>query len=508
LTGRPAIVLRGVVKRFGSVRALAGADLELRAGEVHGLLGQNGSGKSTLVKVLTGYHAPDNVEHAEAWGEPLSFPVRHPHERGIAVIHQDLALVDSMTVVENLGISTGYRSRAFAPVSWKGERREAVELLERLGMPLEPEAPVGSLGAAERAAVAVGRAMRELRRYTGNQMLILDEPTAYLPAEEAARVISLMRSVAADGAAVMFISHRLAEVKEVCDRVTVLRDGKRVAEVAAAETTPRAMIRMMLGRDIGDFYPPKLEHRPGGVLLSAEELRGRVVDGVSLELREGEILGVTGLVGQGQQELPYLLAAAREHGGIVRLGGEILDGAGPRGALGRGVVLVPANRQRDGLWLKASAAENISLPRMGEHVRRGVLRPASEAARSRELMERLGVRPPEPGRVVSGFSGGNQQKISLAKWLQYEPRVLILDEPTQGVDAGAKREILGLVRDTAAGGAGVVVCSSDYEEVANICHRVLVLLEGRVRAELAGDRVTEQAIIEACNLDHEREEAV
>jgi ribose transport system ATP-binding protein len=498
MTDAPALVLEGLHKRFGSVRALDGASLRVCAGEVHALLGQNGSGKSTLVKILTGFHAPDEVDRAEAWGRPLALPVKDPRREGIAVIHQDLALIDTMSVTENLGISTGYGGRLMAPVRWGSRRAEALGLLDELGVELAPDAAVGTLTPADRAAVAVGRALLELRAHPHQPLLVLDEPTAYLPAEEARRVIDLMRSVARRGAGVVFISHRLSEVMAVCDRATILRDGRTVGTVDVAGSSPRDMIRMMLGRELGLFYPPKVPPGRGDELLRAEQLSGEILRDVSFSLRAGEVLGVTGLVGQGQQELPYVLDGMVPHGGQVLFDGAPLHG-GPRARLSRGIVLVPANRKRDGVWLEASARENITLPRLGDHLTRGVLRPRLEHAHAEELMQRLGVRPADPQRALSGFSGGNQQKIVLAKWLQSDPKVLVLEEPTQGVDAGAKREIYELLLQAVGRGAGILLCSSDTEEVANVCHRVLVLDGGRVTAELTGDGVTEQAILEHCN---------
>ncbi len=495
-----ALDLAGVHKRFGSVRALDGASLELRGGEVHGLLGQNGCGKSTLIKVLTGFHGPDAVERAELWDAPLDFPVTRPQELGFAVIHQDLGLVDAMTVTENVGVSTAYDTRALRGVSWRRERERARELLSRIGARVDPDHMVGTLAAADRAAVAVARALRELQDFDGRQVLVLDEPTAALPAREAEHVIAIMRAVAARGSAVVFISHRLSEVMAVCDRATVMRDGRTVATVDVADSSPRELIAMMLGRDIGRFYPPRLDRPPGEVRLAARDLRGRVLDGVDLDLRSGEILGISGLVGQGQDELPYLLAgSAPQAGGVVELDGVPVAPGDAAARLRGGLVLVPANRKRDGVWLEASAAENISLPVLSEHVRAGMLRPRGERDRASDLLHRLGVRPPEPDRTLSRFSGGNQQKVVLAKWLQRDPRVILLEEPTQGVDAGAKREILELLRAAAQDGAAILLCSTDHEEVAHVATRVLVLRDGRVRAELTGDDVNEQAVLEHAN---------
>lgn len=498
-----ALELKGVSKSYGGLKALDGADLEVRAGEVMGLLGQNGSGKSTLVKSLTGVIAPDSADVARIWGQDLSFPLTRPLDHGIAVIHQELGLIDTMTVAENLGVSVGYGSGVLAPVSWQGEAEAARNLLEEFGMPISPKAMVGDLSSAERAAVAIARGMRQLNEETKEQQLfLLDEPTAYLPAEEAGRVIQLMRHVADRGASVIFISHRLAEVAEVCDRATILRDGRTVGCVELAESNPSEIMSLMLGRRFSEFYPDKEAGELGEVLVATEEVSAEVLNGLSFELRAGEILGVTGLVGQGQQELPYVLGGSvKVSSGRVVLRGEDVTDSASRERIESGIAVVPANRKRDGLWQDATAAENVSLPVLPSFYKGGWLRLKQEANRAKDLIGEFDVVPNDPTRPAFSFSGGNQQKIVLAKWLQTSPQVLVLDEPTQGVDAGAKKEILELVKQSALGGAGILICSSDHEEVANTCHRVLVLDNGRIVAELVGDDVTEQAILESCHAD-------
>lgn len=495
-----ALEVRSVSKRFGGVHALVDVDLQLRRGEILGLVGENGSGKSTLVKVLSGYHTPERGAAGEVFGRPLSFPVNNPGELGIAVIHQDLALVDEMTVVENLGVSSGYAASGLRPVRWRRERSRSVELLERFGVDVDPGARVGDLAPAERASVAIVRATRELSSYAHQHILILDEPTSYLTGAEAERVMRVMRTVAESGSSVIFISHHLHEVVEVADRVVVLRDGRVVADVDAATTTEARIIAHMLGRELGDFYPARLD--PAGtsdVAMVAEGITGQIVEDLSFELRHGEILGVTGLAGMGQQELPYLLTGVQTpRSGIARRGDGRLMGRSPAASLRAGVVLVPGNRQRDGVWLDATAAENISLPVLREYYRRGWLYGREESTRAKGLMQMFRVQPPMAEQKVSNFSGGNQQKIVLAKWLQGEPDVLLLDEPTQGVDAGARKEILEIVRAATEAGAGVAIFSSDLEQLANVCTRVLVLWRGRAAAELVGDEINEDSLLQAC----------
>ena len=498
-----ALDVRSVSKRFGGVHALVDVDLQLRRGEILGLVGENGSGKSTLVKILSGYHTPERSAAGEVFGRPLSFPVGNPGELGIAVIHQDLALVDEMTVVENLGVSSGYASSGLRPVRWRRERSRGVELLGRFGVDVDPGARVGDLAPAERASVAIVRATRELSGDAQQHILILDEPTSYLTGAEAERVMRVMRTVAESGSSVIFISHHLHEVVEVADRVVVLRDGRVVADVDAATTTEARIIAHMLGRELGDFYPARLDPAGSGDLaLVAEHMTGEIVDDLSFELRHGEILGVTGLAGMGQQELPYLLTGVRTPAaGVARRGDGRVLGRSPAATLRAGVVMVPGNRQRDGVWLDATAAENISLPVLREYYRRGWLNGREESTRAKGLMQMFRVQPPIADQKVSNFSGGNQQKIVLAKWLQGEPDVLLLDEPTQGVDAGARKEILEIVRAATEAGAGVAIFSSDLEQLANVCTRVLVLWRGRASAELVGDEITEDALLRACQGD-------
>ncbi|MCY3953719.1 MAG: sugar ABC transporter ATP-binding protein [bacterium] len=496
----PALDVRAVSKRFGGVHALVDVDLRLRRGEILGLVGENGSGKSTLVKVLSGYHTPERGATGEVFGRSLSFPVNNPGELGIAVIHQDLALVDEMTVIENLGVSSSYGSSGLRPVRWRRERSRSVELLERFGVDVDPGARVGDLAPAERASVAIVRATRELSSHAHRHILILDEPTSYLTGAEAQRVMRVMRTVAESGSSVIFISHHLHEVVEVADRVVVLRDGRAVADVDAATTTEARIIAHMLGRELGDFYPARLD--PAGsrdVAMVAEHVTGEIVDDLSFELRHGEILGVTGLAGMGQQELPYLLTGVQAPAaGVARRGDGRVLGRSPAATLRAGVVLVPGNRQRDGVWLDATAAENISLPVLREYYRRAWLNGREESTRAKGLMQMFRVQPPIADQKVSNFSGGNQQKIVLAKWLQGEPDVLLLDEPTQGVDAGARKEILEIVRAATEAGAAVAIFSSDLEQLANVCTRVLVLWRGRAAAELVGDEITEDSLLQAC----------
>lgn len=490
-----ALALTGVSKHFGGLTALDGVDFSVQAGQVHALLGQNGSGKSTLVKIVSGFHAPDPGARLELWGRQVDLPLTAAHEHGIAVIHQDLGLVERMTVLENMGITSGYGARLLAPVSNRRERRRCRELLADMGLDVDPNTLVAELSPASRAAVAIGRARRVLEEHSERFIFILDEPTVYLSLEESNRVMALMRSVADTGSAVVFISHRLQEIMAVADRITVLRDGKVADTFQASEGNQRRIIAAMLGRNLDQFYPDPVEPVPAEPLLRVRDLAGQRLAGISFDAAPGEIIGFAGLVGMGHEEIPYLLGGVdRPTAGSGELDGTDLLRLPLSSRIEMGITLVPGNRQRDGAWLAATAQENISLPRLGLGSPWRPLHLHAEYGDAARLMTQFGVRPPMPKYRVAQFSGGNQQRIVLAKWMATNPRVLLLDEPTQGIDAGAKFEILQMISDAANAGTVVLIFSGDYEQLAHICNRVLVLRHGQVTAELTGSDITEPAI--------------
>ncbi|MGH2662963.1 MAG: sugar ABC transporter ATP-binding protein [Actinomycetota bacterium] len=500
LPGSLALEVRKVSKRFGGETALSRASLRVGRGEIHGLVGENGSGKSTLVKILAGVHSPERGARIRCWGEDVALPVRSPQRHGIAVIHQDLGLVPEMSVLENLGVSTSYGTRGLRPVRWKTERRAAAASLERLGVELPLGAPVGTLSPAERAFVAVARAARVLAEHSASSLFVLDEPTTYLATDEAQRVLDLMRQVASRGDSVIFISHYLHEVLSTCHKATVLRDGEVVGSMDVSRLSESELIGLMLGRKMLDFYPPPPDWRPGEVELSIRGMEGEVVRDFSLELRSGEIVGVTGVTGAGHQEIPYLVTGVRPSraGSVVVRGWGRLEG-GPGSAADAGVVLVPSNRQTDGLWLAASAGENITLPVLRDYFRGGLIRLGEERNEAAALMRRHLVAPSDPTREAYSFSGGNQQKIVVAKWMQGRPRILLLDEPTQGVDVGARREILEIIRERVRGGSAALIASSDHEQLAATCNRVVVLRDGLVVGRLRDGEVSERAILDLCH---------
>lgn len=505
----PCIELIGLTKRFSGVLALDAVDLEVAAGEVHGLLGENGSGKSTLIKVLAGFHGVDGGRLSVA-GAPVPLPltVDTPKRLGLQFVHQDLGLIESLSVVENLRVSemAGRRLR----ISWREERRKAAEVFERYGIALDPRATVGDLRPVQRAQLAIARAMEGMRTaredagVTGG-LLVLDEPTVFLPREEVDQLFALMREVAATGASVLFVSHDIDEVLRVTNRMTVLRDGRRIDTLTSTGTAHGDVVERIIGRRLATLAPPA--HADNAVLDGAEVLArvtGLVadpLDDLSFEIRAGEVLGVTGLLGSGFEQLPYALCGAEApESGTLELDGRSFDLTKLTSwqATPAGIVLIPADRKNDGAVESLSVTDNVTMPMLGRHGRPALLRRREMTRSTVELMERFDVRPRDPSLPLSSLSGGNQQKALIAKWLQTEPRLLLLHEPTQGVDIGAREQIFEVIRASAATGRSVVCASADHEQLAAVCDRVLVFANGTVVAELTGTSVTKDRITERC----------
>jgi ribose transport system ATP-binding protein len=499
-----------VSKRFFATQALSRVSLQLLAGEVHGLVGANGSGKSTLVKILAGYHAPDSGQ-ARLLGKMRSLPLSAEDRRGIATIHQDLGLIDGLSVLENMIVSTGFGAAAGRPISWSAERRQAAGLLERMDIAVALDADVALLAPGQRTLVAVARAMLELERARradgGDQghLLILDEPTAALSDAESVAVWRLLRRITAAGGAALLISHHLQEIRAHCDRVTVLRDGRRVLTAPCAEVTERLLVETMLGEAAVPASETargaRREGEGAGHTLSVSGLHGETVHGLSFTIQPGEVLGIVGLLGMGQDELPYLLAGARRpRAGVIEVDGRALLLGSVVPGRRAGLALIPQDRHRDGLWIQADAAENLGIVNPRRFVRLALYQRRLELTNAREWIGRLRVVPANPTRAVSGLSGGNQQKLLLAKWLQTRPRVVMLHEPTQGVDVGAKLEIHNILRTFAREtGAAICLCSTDLEETEEMCDRVIVLRYGRAAGVLVGSEVRSHAILSLAN---------
>jgi ribose transport system ATP-binding protein len=492
-TPAPALAARSLSKRFGGVLALDGAGLEVLPGEIHALLGANGSGKSTLIKILAGYHAPEPGGELEVRGVPVTLPLRPGEARavGLAFVHQDLALIPSLSVLENLRLGELAARRGWY-LPRRPERERACRALERLGVDLDPDARVGALAPLDRALLAVVRAVEEM---PGAGVLVLDEPTAFLPRRETERLVGLLRGIAGGGASVLLVSHDLAEVRRIADRVTVLRDGRNVG-TEAGDAAEKRLVELILGRALAPLPTARGGGR-GQVAVRLGSVSGRALRDVSLELGAGEVVGLTGLAGSGYAELAYaLFGASPGTTGRIELNGSAYDLAAltPAQALAAGAALVPADRLRDGSVGSLPVADNLALPVLGSLGRRLLLRPGRLVRHAASLLARFDVRPRDPRLPYGALSGGNQQKALLAKSLQARPRLLLLDEPTQGADVGAHRQILALVAEAAAEGAAVLYASADHKELAAVCDRVLVFAGGRVAHELAGADLTEERI--------------
>lgn len=499
----PRLALRNLSKSFGGTQALRGVDLDVLPGEVHGLLGENGSGKSTLIKTLAGFHEPDSGELLVD-GRPVRLPLSTGQFRqlGMSFVHQDLGLVDSLSVLENLRVAEIASSRSRFGISWRNERARARATFDRYGVTLDPSATIASLKPVERALLAIVRAIEEIRSAGPSRgLLILDEPTVFLPREGVERLFSLIRAAATSGTAVLFVSHDLDEVREITDRVTVLRDGALVGTVLTAETSETRFVEMIIGRQLahlGDVQHADFSGKRVGVAIDG--LTGGSVRDIAFEMHDGEVVGLTGLVGSGFQEVPHLLYGARRAtAGVLTIRDVPIDltRLRPVGAIEAGLALIPADRKTDGSVSSLPVDENIALPVLDRYFNGVALDRWRMRRETGKLMGEFDVRPNDPSLPYGALSGGNQQKALLAKWFQTEPRLLLLDEPTQGVDVGARQQIYELIR-TAARERGVhVLCaSSDYEQLASLCDRVIVFGRGRIWRELVGAEVTKDRIIE------------
>jgi ABC-type sugar transport system ATPase subunit len=486
---------RALSKRFGGVQALADVSIAIAAGSVHGLVGENGAGKSTLAKVIGGVHQPDGGELLVD-GEPVRF--RSPRDAlgaGIATIAQEIALVGARSVLEN--VFYGIEPRRAGVVRRRELRRAWDSLAARTGFELDPDAPIRALRTADQQKAEILRAIARDAR-----LILMDEPTAALTVDETQRLLAIVRRLADDGTSVVLVSHDLEEVLSVADTVTVMRDGRLVRTSPAAEETPARLVTAMIGREVDLSFPAK--RPPSGdapLVLEARGLsRAGAIADVSLTLRAGEIVGLAGLVGSGRTEVARaLFGADRLDAGEVLVDGTPVRLRAPRDAARHGIALLPESRKDEGLLMIRSIAENAALAsyRDGKLATAGVVRRGRERARARELAALVDIRAPSVDAAVGSLSGGNQQKVLFAKWLARQPRVLIADEPTRGVDVGAKAQIHDLIVDLAGRGMAVLVISSELEEVLGLAHRVLVMRRGRVVAEYEGADATREAVMSA-----------
>ena len=485
-----------VAKAFGGTQALKGVSFEVARGEIVALLGENGAGKSTLIKVLGGIHKADTGA-VTLDGVPYQHRAAAADQR-VSFIHQDLGLIEWMTVAENVGLARGFaRSSALGRlgvIDWRGSAKVARDALALVGCDIDPETRIQALSRTEKSLVAIARAL-----VAQCDFLVLDEPTASLPADEVERLFSAMRTLKDRNVGMIYVSHRLDEIFKVADRVVVLRDGRKVGEDLVARATPEWLVGMIVGRTTFDAFN-KGDRQPGPVRVTVSGLTTPRAGPVDFAIRQGELLGLVGLRGAGQEEIGRALFGALSHSGAVTLDGTRLDLASPHVALGQGVGLMARDRTEESVAPSLSIRENVFLnPGAAKRGLFSVLSPRTEAARAAELGRSVNLRPNLPDLAIEGLSGGNQQKVVVGRWLATNRRLLVAEDPTAGVDVGAKAEIYGLIARALDQGLAVVVVSTDFEEVAQICHRALVFNRGRITAELVGAALTTESVITAAS---------
>jgi rhamnose transport system ATP-binding protein len=487
----PVLEIRDVSKRFGSTQALDGVSLSLLPGEIHALLGENGAGKSTLIKIMTGVEQPD-VGEILVDGQAVHIAnALKGQALGLAAIYQEPIIFPDLSVAENIFISHRDRGRL---VDYRAMRRDADAVLNRLGVRLDVRQPARGLTLAELQTVEIAKALSLRVR-----VLIMDEPTASLSAHEVRRLFGIVKALRAEGVAVLFISHRIEEVFEIADRVTVLRDGRFISSAPRSEITPSSAIRDMVGRALRELFV-RTPSQPGEVVLEVEDLaREGAFSGVSFTLRTGEVLGFAGLVGARRTDVGLaLFGIAPADGGEIRLGGRVVSIRSPESALQLGIAYATEDRHELGLVLSLSVASNVSLPALRRYLTRfGLIRRRTEIATAREFKERLNIRTPSVDMAVANLSGGNQQKVVLSKWLNTRPRILILDEPTRGIDVGTKVEVHDIIDQLAHQGMAIVLISSDLPEVLAMSDRILVMREGRQMAVIGRAEATQEGVLAA-----------
>jgi len=496
----PTLRIAGLSKTFPGTRALVDASLEIRAGEVHALIGQNGSGKSTLIKTLAGYHRADPGAVAELEGEP--FAIGHDVPDRLRFVHQDLGLVHELNAMDNLALRGGFISGAGGRIHWREQEQETYRLLDRFGVDLDIHRPLADATPVQRTVVAIVAALQGW--HGGRGVLVLDEPTALLPHEEVERLFALVREVSRAGTSVLYVSHRLDELFEIADRVTVLRAGRVVTTLPMADVDGRGLAGLMVGEDVDPDYRVPVAARPQAPpALEMRDVRGHRLRGVDLDVHRGEILGIAGLAGTGMQELPYMIAGCARFPATGRMrlpqrSDQWLDVAD---APSLGIPIVPADRAREAVVAEFAVRENLTLSILDRLGARGKLGLREEQATVDRWTRDLGIVTAGPDALISTLSGGNQQKVVVARCLARDPELLVLSEPTAGVDIGTRVAIYDLIARLARDGLTVIVSSSDLGDLLAMCTRVVVLRNGRVGAELGADGLTEHALVRAMEGD-------
>jgi ribose transport system ATP-binding protein len=503
-----ALSVRQLSKSFGGSAALTDVDLDVMPGHVHALVGENGSGKSTLIRIISGYHRPDSGTvtidgTALPYGDPDS-----SHMMGARFVHQNLGLIHSLSVLDNLSLQRGFPTR-LGTISRRRSVSAAADALAAVSLDVNPEALVGDLTPAERTGVAVARAFSRDAR-SAPRLLVLDEPTATLPEREVSKLMAITRAAARE-VGVLYVTHRLDEIFEIAEVVTVLRDGRVHARAPVAGLTRQALIKLLIGNELTEIsrQSSALQTAEGRVVLDVRGISTSALQDVSLQVRAGEILGIAGITGSGRETVcSAVFGAVRRDGGRVLIGGTSIPDDRPYAAIEAGVAMIPADRERYGGIFSLTARENLTVTGLRPHWRRGLVRKRSERKESARWFRDLDIRPTAGYELALGsFSGGNQQKLVFAKWLRMRPKVILADEPTQGVDIGAKATLHGQILKAARSGAAVLVSSADADELAALCNRVIVLQWGTVVARLSGTELTEASITHACVADTLEERA-
>jgi len=480
--------MKGIGKSFPGVRALQDVSLTVREGQVHALLGENGAGKSTLIKILSGAYAKDEGEILFE-GKPVH--IRGPEDAqalGISTIYQEFNLARDLTVAENIFL--GHLPRKGIRVDWERARTRSREILDRLGASISVDATVGSLSVAEQQLVEISKSLNRKTR-----ILIMDEPSAVLGEGDLERLFQVVRSLQSQGIGIIYISHRMKEIFELADEVTVLKDGRYVGTRRVADVKMDELIRLMIGRDLKDVYPkrtPKL----GEVLLEVKNLkRTRLVHDVSFQLRAGEIVGFSGITGSGRTEVMRAVFGADAHSAEMKVDGRPYRARSPHEAIRRGIALVTEDRKAQGLFLKQNVTLNTTISGMKQITRGGVIQRARENALVEKMIKDLRIKTPSASFIVVNMSGGNQQKVILARWLSVGTRILIMDEPTRGIDVGSKAEIYQIMDELTKRGVGIIMISSELPEVLGMSDRIMVMSQGTIVAELSREAASEEAIM-------------
>jgi ribose transport system ATP-binding protein len=502
VTGRPRVQVSNLSKTFPGMRALANVDLDIRSGEIHALVGGNGSGKSTLIKILTGIYQGDEGGTLRAGDFETAAEYSSPEfarSAGIEVVHQDLGVFVDMSVEENIALGHGYETAFGVQVRWSHQRQRTRKLLERFEIDAVPTTPLRALSQAMRTQVAIARALQD-QEEDSEGLLILDEPTSSLPAHEVALLVSTLRRYAARGQAILYVSHHLEEVLDLADRITVLRDGHKVGTFDASGLDEEGLIGLIVGRQLDRVFPPMPEVTETTPLLEVRGLCAGPLEDVNVTVAPGEVVGVGGLLGSGRTELlRAVFGDLRRRSGEMVFDGKTLKPGRPSEAMKAGIAYVPENRAVDAAFLDLPVFTNISMANVRDYWSLGRIAYRRMRSDAKASMSEFLVKAVSGDSPLSTLSGGNQQKVILARWLRRKPRLLLLDEPTQGVDVGARAEIYGLIRKAVSEGAGVLLVASDFEELALVADRVVILREGRVTAEVRPPHLTVERLMAAAN---------